>query len=91
VFRWNHYISYIRLNNIWVKFDDTRVGKIGAGHYFDVLVDILSGKYRPVLVVYEVGFSDAEIMTEEDWLRLEAWSLYKDAKQMEQKKPEQVL
>jgi hypothetical protein len=86
MFGMNHYVSYIRLgrNGTFYKFNDERVDKCRKdGDFFDFLVDAMTYKFRPVVVLYEneevAGMTDSAMAMKDDlWLSLESWALFKD-------------
>jgi hypothetical protein len=56
MFGMNHYVCYIRhtSNGVFYKYNDERVEKCRKdGDYFDFLVDSMTYKFRPVVVLYE--------------------------------------
>jgi hypothetical protein len=77
----SHYISYF-LNDRgeWMKYDDVIIRKVNDGDQYDMVLDILKGRFHPVMVFYTEKNSMIKNILAQDlhWLVLERYVMIED-------------
>lgn len=76
-----HYISYF-LNDRgeWIKYDDVIIRKVNDGEQYDMIYDILAGRFHPVMVFYtEEKCRNSHLKASDiHWLALEKYAMLED-------------